>query len=132
MYDDWHVDRAVAAIRMAAQVPGEPAVAVALAAAVVNQQGRERVAARKREQEVTEAARREEENAVVSGLQVELRALRATDPGMTLLMAVEYVTPHPAHRIALYRCCHAEDQSIGSAKDLALLERRAQAEGFQG
>jgi hypothetical protein len=27
--------------------------------------------------------------------------------------------------------CHAEDQSIGAAKDLASLERRAQAEGFQ-
>jgi hypothetical protein len=64
-------------------------------------------------------------------LGVELRALCATDPDMSLLTAVEYVTPHPAHRIALYRGCHAEDQSIGAAKDLALLERRAQAEGFQ-
>jgi hypothetical protein len=45
--------------------------------------------------------------------------------------AVEFITPNPAHRIALYRGCHAEDQSREAAKDLALLERRAQAEGFQ-
>ena len=66
---------------------------------------------------------------MISGLQVEMRALCATDPGMTLLMAVEFIAPYPAHRIALYRCFHAEDQSIGAAKDLALLERRAK--GFQ-
>jgi len=131
MHDDWHVDGAVAAITSAARLPGEPAIADALAAAVARQEARERVAARKREQEVTEAARREEEDAVIFGLRVELRALRATDPGMTLLMAVEYVTPHPAHRIALYSCCHAEDQTIGAAKDVALLKRRAEAEGFQ-
>jgi hypothetical protein len=64
-------------------------------------------------------------------LQVELWTLRTADPEMSLLTAVEYVTPHPVHRIALYRGCHAEDQSIGAAKDLALLERRALAEGFQ-
>ena len=67
---------------------------------------------------------------------------------MSLLTAVEYITPHPARRIALYSRCSAEDRSIGSsgmdqdeslplkiassvAKDLALLERRAKAEGFQ-
>ena len=75
--------------------------------------------------------RREEEAAVISELRAELRALCATDPATTLLMAVEYVTPHPAHRIVLYRRCHAEDQSIGAATDLSLLERRAKAEGFQ-
>jgi hypothetical protein len=96
----------------------------------------------------TEAARRQEEEAVISALRVELRALRATDPGMSLLTAVEYITSDPAHRIALYRRCSAEDRSTRSrgmgqdaprllkitssvAKDLALLERRAQAEGFQ-
>jgi len=130
MHDDWHLGRAVAAIMSAAQVPGKPAVADALAAAVANQQGRERVTARRCEQKVPEAARREEEEAVVAGLEVELRALQGGDPGMTLLTAVEYSTSNPAHRIALYRYCHAEDQSIGAAKDLALLERRAQAEGF--
>jgi hypothetical protein len=93
MHDDWHLDRVVAAIRPPAQVPGEPTVADALAAAIGRQEGRERVAAQKREQEETEAARREEEDAMISELRVELRALRATDPGM--------------------------------------LERRAQAEGFQ-
>ena len=74
--------------------------------------------------------------------------LRATDPGMDLLTAVEYTTSDPAARILLYRRCNAEDRSIGSsgrgqdetglstvawsvAKDLALLERRARSEGFQ-
>ena len=87
--------------------------------------------ARKRKQDEEEAARRQEEEAAISGLQVELRALRSTDPGMTLLTAVEYVTCNTAFRVALYRRCHAEDRSIGAAKDLALLERRAKAEGFQ-
>jgi hypothetical protein len=30
---------------------------------------------------------------------------------MTLLIAVEFVTSDPAHRVALYRCCDAEDES---------------------
>jgi hypothetical protein len=85
---------------------------------------------------------------VVSGLRVELRALRATDPGMGLLTAVEFITSDRAHRIVLYRRCSAEDRSVRAsgtgeddprpvtiassvAKDLALLERRARAEGFQ-
>jgi hypothetical protein len=148
MHDDWHLDRVVSAIRSAAQLPGETAAADSLAAAVVNQERREWVAARKREQEETEAARLQEEEAVVSGLWVELRTLRATDPGMTLLTGVEFITPDPAHRIALYRRCSAEDRSIRSsgmgqddpghlkiassvARDLAFLQRRAMAEGFQ-
>jgi hypothetical protein len=161
MHDDWHLDRVVSAIRSAAQLPGKPEVADALAAAIAKQEGRERVAGRKRKQEgrervagrkrkqeETEAARRQEEEAAISVLKVELRALRATDPGMSLLTAVEYITSDPAHRIALYRRCSAEDRSIKSsgmgqddplllkiatsvAKDLALLERRAKAEGFQ-
>jgi hypothetical protein len=147
MHDDWHLDRVVSAIRSAAQVSGKPAVAHALATAIAKQEGRERVAARKREQEETEAARRQEEEAVISVLRVEMRVLRGTDPGMSLLTAVEYITADPAHRIALYRRCSAEDLSIRSsgmgqddplllkiassvAKDLALLERRATAEGF--
>ena len=77
MHDDWHLDRVVSAIRSAAQVPGKPAVADALAAAIAKQEARERVAARKRKQEETEAARRQEEEAEISALQVELRALRA-------------------------------------------------------
>jgi hypothetical protein len=48
-HDDWHLDGLVAAIRLAAQATGEPAVADALAAAVANQEGRERVAARRRD-----------------------------------------------------------------------------------
>ena len=55
MHDDWHLERAVAAIRMAAQLPGEPAGADALAAAIAKQEGRERLAARKRKQLEKEA-----------------------------------------------------------------------------
>jgi hypothetical protein len=148
LHYDWHLDRVVFAIRSASQVPGESEVADALAAAIAKQKGRERVAARKRKQEATEAAHRREEEAVISALRVELRALRGTEPGMSLLTAVEYITSDPAHRIALYRRCSAEDRSIRTsgmgqddllllniassvAKDLALLERRAKAEGFQ-
>jgi hypothetical protein len=146
MQNDWHLDRVLAAIRTAVQDPGEPAVADALAAAIANQEARERVAARKRKQVEAEAARRQEEEAVVAGLEGELRVLRSTDPGMSLLNAVEYVTSDPARRIGLYKRCSAEDRSISGmgqddvrpltmtssvSKDLALLERRAQAEGFQ-
>lgn len=58
--------------------------------------------------------------------------LRSTDPGTTFLTAVEYITPDPVRRVAHYSGCHAEDKSIGAAKDLALLERRAGPEGFSG
>jgi hypothetical protein len=79
-------------------------------------------------------------------LQAEVVALRAIYSGMSLLAAVEYVTSDPGHRIALYTRCDAEDPrtsgmeqddvghlniSSSAAKDLALLERRARAEGFQ-
>ena len=144
LHDDWHLDRVVAAIRSAAQDPGKPEVADALAAAIASQQARERVAARKREREETEATRRQEEEAVISVLRVELRALRATDPGMSLLTAVEFTTSDHARRIALYRLCSPEDRSVmgqddpgplkiasSVIKDLALLERRAKAEGFR-
>jgi hypothetical protein len=106
-HDDWHLERAVAAIRSAAEVPGNPAVADALAEAVDRREARERVVARKHQLEETEAGRRREEEAIISGLQVELRALRVTDLAMSLLTAVEYITPDPAHRIALYRGGHA-------------------------
>jgi hypothetical protein len=148
MQDDWHLARVVAAIKSAAQDPEKLAIADALAAAIANQQGRERVAARKREQEETAAVRRQEEDAVISALQVELQALRTTDPGMTLLTAVEFVTPDPSRRVALYGLCSPEDRSnqfsgmgqddprllkIASmvSNDLAFLERRAKAEGFR-
>jgi hypothetical protein len=148
LHYDWHLDRVVAAIRAAAQVPGKRAVAYALAAAIAKREARERVMARRRKQEEAEAASRREEEAMISGLQAELGALRNTDPGMSLLTAVEYITSDPAHRIALYRRCSPEALSTRSdgtgqddpgflriassvAKDLALLERRAKAEGFQ-
>jgi hypothetical protein len=146
MQNDWHLDRVLAAIRTAVQDTENPAVAHALATAIVKQQGRERSVARKRRQDEEEAARRQEEEAVMTGLQVELQVLRGTDPGMSLLDAVEYTTPDPERRIALYGRCSAEDRSVNgmgqedprllkiaasSAMDLAFLERRARGDGFQ-
>jgi hypothetical protein len=143
LFSDWHLERVVSAIRSAAEDPSTWAVANALAAAVAKQNARDRVAAGKRKQEENEATGRQEEEAMISGLEVELRALRATDPDMGLLTAVEYITSDPGARIVLYRR-NAENRSIGSsgmgqndpiassvAKDLALLERRARYEGFQ-
>ncbi len=147
MHDDWHLERVVSAIRAAAQVPGKPAVVDALATAIAQQEERERAVARKRVREETETGRRQEEEAEISALRVELLALRGTGPGMSLLTAVEYITPDPARRIALYMRCSLEDSGIrcgvmgqddpglliipsSVAKDLALLERRARAEGF--
>jgi hypothetical protein len=90
--------------------------------------------------------RRQEEEAVMSALQVELQALRGTDPGMSLLTAVEFITSDPANRVALYRRCIAEDRTVNGmgqdahrplkiaasvSRDLALLTRRAMAEGFR-
>jgi hypothetical protein len=146
MHDDWHLEPLMSAIRSAAQSPGETAVADALAAAIANQQRRELVLPRKRKQEETAATCPQEEEAVISGIEVDIRVLRVTDPGMSLLDAVEYVTSDPDRRIALFRRCSAEDQSVNGmaqddprllkiaslvAKDLALLERRARAEGCQ-
>ena len=53
------------------------------------------MAARKRKQAETEAARRREEEAVMSALRVELRALCAADPCISLLTAVDYITADP-------------------------------------
>jgi hypothetical protein len=148
LFHDWHFDRVLSAIRSAADDPGTSSVADALAAAIAKRKARDRVAACKREQAENEAASRQEEEAMISGLEVELRALRATDPGMNLLDAVEYITSDPVARIVLYRRCNTENRGIrysGSgqddpclstiawsvAKDLALLERRARSEGFQ-
>jgi hypothetical protein len=89
------------------------------------------VAAKRWLKEEAEIKRRQEEQALVSVLQIELQMLRSSDPGINLLTAVEYVTPDPAHRLSLYRRCCADDQSIGAASDLAFLERRARADGFQ-
>jgi hypothetical protein len=108
-----HLDRVVSAIRLAALAPGNPAVADALSAAIGRQQGRERVLARRREQDLAEAARRQEEVAVISALGVELQALRGTDPVMTLLNAAEFITPDPGRRITLYRYCRDDDRNIG-------------------
>jgi bifunctional ADP-heptose synthase (sugar kinase/adenylyltransferase) len=148
MQDDLHLARLVAVIKFAAQDPEKPAIADAFAAAVANQQGRERAAVRKRKQDNEEAAPRQEKEAVMSALQVELQALQHSDPGMTLLTAVEFVTSDPGRRVSLYGLCSAGDRSIRSSviaqdeacllkiassvdKDLAFLQRRAKAEGFQ-
>jgi hypothetical protein len=148
LHYDWELDRVVSAIRSAAQNFGNLAVGAVLGAAMVRQERRDRVMARKRKQEETEAEARQEEEAMISALGDELRALRSTDPQMSLLIAVEYITCDPSHRVALYRRCSAEDRSIRSicigpddpglstitssvAKDVALLERRARSEGFQ-
>jgi hypothetical protein len=85
--------------KSAAQDPGK--VADVLATAIASQHAREGLAARKRKKEEADAAYRREEEAVVSGLQVELRRLRVADPEMTLLTAVEFITPDPARRISL-------------------------------
>jgi hypothetical protein len=68
-----HLERVLAGIRSAAQVPGNP-VADALAAAIGRRQGRERLAARKCKRDEEEAERRQEEEAVISALWVELQA----------------------------------------------------------
>jgi hypothetical protein len=60
----------------------------------------------------------------MSGLDVDIRMLRATGPGMSLLDAVEYTTPDPNAGLLSM-------DAASSAMDLALLERRAKAEGFQ-
>ena len=148
MQNDWHLNRVLAAIKSAAQDPEKPAIADALAASVAKQQGRERVAARKCKRDEEEAARRQEEEAVISRLELELQALQASDPPMSLLTAVEFITSDPAHRVALYRRCIPKERSILSGgvaqddacllkidssvdKDLTFLQRRAAAEGFQ-
>jgi hypothetical protein len=64
---------------------------IALAAAIAKQQGRERVLAHKRKHDEEEAACRQEEEAMVFGLEVDLQMLRASDPDMSLLTAVEFV-----------------------------------------
>jgi hypothetical protein len=48
-----------------------------------------------REQEKTAAKCRQEKVAVMAALALELREPRDTDPGMSLLNAVEFITPAP-------------------------------------
>jgi hypothetical protein len=96
MHDDWQIERAVAAIRSAAEVPGNPAVADALAAAVDRRKA-QRVVARKRKEAETEAAYRQEEDALVSLLEVELRALMRDRPryGPTHRGGIHHTRSHP-------------------------------------
>jgi hypothetical protein len=108
--------------------------------------GEDRAVAYRREQEVMEATHQQEEEAVMFVLQVELRALRDIDPGMTLLKAVEFVTlTLPAAllsmdavvpRIGGVNGLGQDDPRLlkiasSVAMDLVLLLCRAKAEGFQ-
>jgi hypothetical protein len=142
MQNDWHLDRVLAAIRSAAQEPEKLAVADTLTKAIAKEEDRRYVAARKREQAEMDAAHRQEEEAELLGLEIELRMLRTYDPGMSLLNAVEFISPDPAHRIALCRRSIADGRSTLSghmdqddpdgltvdsavAKDLGLLRPRS-------
>ena len=78
----------MSAIRSAAEDFGKLAVAEVLVASIVKQERRERVVARKRKQEEREAEGRQEEEAMISALGDELRALRSTDPDMSLHLNV--------------------------------------------
>jgi hypothetical protein len=141
MQNDWHLDRVLAAIRTAVQDTENPAIANALAAAIAKQQDRVRAEDRRRTHEEMETAHRCEEEMTIAGLQAELVALRSSDPGINLLDGVEYITAHPGHRLLLYRRGSADGSNTspdgtgrsgsGVANDLALLERRAMAQGFQ-
>jgi hypothetical protein len=99
------LDRVVSAIRSAANPSATQNSLMLSRRRLPNSIAGSGVLARKREQEETEAARRQEERASVSGLEVELRTLRATDPDMSLLDAVKYITPDRARRLALYGRC---------------------------
>ena len=141
MQNDWHLDRVLAAIRTALQDTENPAISNALAAAIAKQQDRVRAEDRRRTHEEREAGHRCEEEMTIADLQAELVALRSSDPGISLLDGVEYITAHPGHRLLLYRRGSADGSNTspdgtgrsgsGVANDLALLERRAMAQGFQ-
>jgi hypothetical protein len=94
------------------------------------------LATRRQQKEEVEAALRGARQAVVDGLKAELTALMASDPDMPLMDAVDFVTPDPGDRLELYRSFGKPEHRIGAdhcstvASDLALLERRAEAEGF--
>jgi hypothetical protein len=66
-------------------------------------------------QEEQEAALRQDEEAVISGLRHELHTLRAADPGMSLLTAVEFTTSHADHRLGLLQTLYPEDRSVRSS-----------------
>jgi hypothetical protein len=141
MQNDWYLDRVLAAIRTAVQDTENPVIANALTAVIAKQQYRVRAEDRKHRRDEMEAAQRGEQESVITGLQAELVALRSSDPGISLLDGVEYITAHPGHRLLLYRRASADGSNTspdgtgrsgsGVANDLALLERRAMAEGFQ-
>jgi hypothetical protein len=80
MHDDWHAETVVSIIRSEVQDSGRPEVGEALMAAIASHESRKRVAAKRREQEETDTKRRQEEEAVVSMLEVELRASRTVFP----------------------------------------------------
>jgi hypothetical protein len=126
-----------AAIKSAVACPDNPAIADAFQMAVARQQTKVLLAERRRRQEEIEAAKRGTRQAVVGVLKAELTALMASDSEMPLLDAVEFVTPDPGDRLELYRSFKNSEHDTGVdhistvASDVALLERRAAAEGFR-
>jgi hypothetical protein len=138
---DWHRDRVVEAIRLAARSGENPAVADALAAAIAKEEAKGLSAAQGRRRQENEAAQLRDRQAQMEGLKAELAALVAGHPDMGLLDAVEFITSHPGDRLALYCALKDPEPDIGAerlsmssasiAADLAVLERRAVAEGFQ-
>jgi hypothetical protein len=68
--------------------------------------------------------------------EAELTALIASAPDMSLLDGVEFITPDPGDRLELYRSFRNSENDAGAdhgftvAGDLALLHRRAVADGF--
>jgi hypothetical protein len=137
---DWHPERVVEAIRLAASCSDKPEIADAISADVARQEAKEALAARRRQKEEAEAAHRRRREAEMNVLEAELAVLMAGDPDMCLLDAVELVTYDPGERLALYRALMEFEQNAGAtcasrhsftrAIDLVLLERRAAAEGF--
>jgi hypothetical protein len=116
------------------------AVADAFRKAVARQEAKERLAERRRQKEEVEAALRGACQAEVDGLKADLAALISQDLDMPLLDAIEFVTHHPGHRVALYLSSRNPEHDAGpdqvpydrftAANELGLLKLRAEAEGF--
>jgi hypothetical protein len=135
---DWHRDRVVEAIRFAVASPDNPEAAGAFEKAVARQEAKERLAECRRQKEEVEAALRRRREAELDGLKADLAALMASDPDMPIMDAIEFVTPDPGDRLELYRSfrdskhVNGPDHNSTVAGDLALLNRRAVAEGLGG
>jgi hypothetical protein len=103
LHIDWNHDRVVEAIKSAVACPDNPAGADAFKQAIARQRASELSAARRIQKEEAEAAKHRRCEAEMDGLKADLAALVDQDPGMSLLDAVEFITPDPGDRLALYR-----------------------------